>query len=69
MYVIYPYDIEGLATLANDITPEILAKSLKQMEDRILSLCLPKFKFETTAALVPILEMVTNILKSHIFFT
>ncbi|XP_065200426.1 uncharacterized protein LOC135831674 isoform X2 [Planococcus citri] len=56
MYILYPYEVEGLASLANDIKPEILSKSLAQSSEKLITLRLPKFKFESTAHLVEILK-------------
>lgn len=63
MYIIYPHDVDGLPALAANINPEILAKSLKLMKEQLVSLRLPKFKFESTATLVPILKMVRSRVK------
>lgn len=57
MYILYPYEVDGLATLARDIKPEILAKSLSQTTEKPINLRLPKFKFESTAELVEVLKL------------
>lgn len=58
MYILYPYDVDGLATLAKEIKPEILSKSLSQRTEKTINLRLPKFKFESTAELVEVLKLV-----------
>lgn len=58
MYLIVPHDIDGLQTLSQKITPEGLAKSLKLMKKHNINLSLPKFQFESTSVLVPVLKEV-----------
>jgi serpin peptidase inhibitor clade A protein 3 len=56
MYLIVPYDIDGLYTLGAKIEPEYLAKALKNMTEAPINLRLPKFKFDSTTVLVPFLR-------------
>lgn len=59
MYLIVPHDIDGLPALSKRITPEGLAKSLKLMKEHNINLSLPKFQFESTSVLVPVLKEVS----------
>lgn len=56
MYLIVPYDIEGLSTVSARIEPEYLSNALKNLTEVTVSLRLPKFKFDSTTILVPFLR-------------
>ena len=59
MYIIYPYDTDGLAAVAKNLTADILSKALMKRGEKLITLRLPKFKFESTAELVSILKQVS----------
>lgn len=58
MYLIVPYEIEGLSTVSAHIEPEYLSNALKNLTEVTVSLRLPRFKFDSTTILVPFLRQV-----------
>lgn len=58
MYIILPDDIDGLNDLVNQINPSLLGESIKNMKVFSTKLILPKFNFEYTSILGPILQKV-----------
>jgi len=58
MYIILPDSIDGLDDLINNINPFVLGKSIKNMKLMNTKVVLPKFNFESTSILGPILQKV-----------
>lgn len=58
MYIILPESVDGLDDLINNINPSILSESIKNMKLLNTKLVLPKFNFESTTILGPILQKV-----------
>lgn len=58
MYIILPDSVDGLDDLINNINPSILSESIKNMKLLNTKLVLPKFNFESTTILGPILQKV-----------
>lgn len=58
MYIILPNNIDGLDDLVNRIDPFLLGESIKNMKSFSTKLVLPKFNFEYTSILGPILQKV-----------
>ncbi len=59
MYLIVPYGPDDLPTLSKELDPARLAYALDQMKEHSLNLRLPKFEFESTSFLVPVLKEVS----------
>lgn len=60
MYLIIPYDVEGLPALSENIDPIKLSKALEQLKEHNVNLRMPKFKFDSTTVLGPILKEVNT---------
>lgn len=58
MYIILPNSVNGLTDLVKKINPSILSESIKDMKTVLTKVVLPKFKFEYTSILGPILKKV-----------
>lgn len=58
MYIILPDSADGLDNLINKINPSLLADSLKNIKTLSTKVVLPKFNFEYTSILGPILQKV-----------
>ncbi|VVC42209.1 Hypothetical protein CINCED_3A003883 [Cinara cedri] len=56
MYIILPDNIDGLNDLVNQINPVILGDTIKTMQSYMIKVVLPKFNFEYTSILGPILQ-------------
>ncbi|VVC24384.1 Serpin domain,Serpin, conserved site [Cinara cedri] len=56
MYIILPNSKEGLDVLIKKINPSVLSKSIKNMQTLNTKVILPKFNFEYTSVLGPILQ-------------
>lgn len=63
MYVILPNSIDGLDDLINKINPSLLGESIKSMKSISAKVVLPKFNFEYTSILGPILQKVRYFIK------
>lgn len=59
MYILLPDSIDGLDNLVDQINPVVLGDSIKSMESYMVKVVLPKFNFEYTSILGPILQMVS----------
>lgn len=58
MYVILPNSLDGLDNLINNLNPSILNESIKNMTTVFTKVVLPKFNFEYTSILAPLLKKV-----------
>lgn len=67
MYIILPDEIHGLDDLINKINPSLLGESIKNMKTFSTKVVLPKFNFEYTTILGPLLQKVRLFLKQYIF--
>lgn len=67
MYIILPDEIHGLDDLINKINPSLLGESIKNMKIFSTKVVLPKFNFEYTTILGPLLQKVRLFLKQYIF--
>ncbi|XP_050443090.1 uncharacterized protein LOC126847092 [Adelges cooleyi] len=56
MYIVLPDSIDGLSDLVNKINPKSLAVSIKSMKSVLAKVVLPKFTFEYTSILGPLLQ-------------
>lgn len=68
MYIILPDEIDGLDNLINKINPSLLGESIKDMKMISTKVVLPKFNFEYTSILGPLLQKVRLFLKLYILF-
>lgn len=59
MYIILPDSIDGLDDLVNKINPSLLGESLKNMKTSHTKVMLPKFNFEYTSIIGPLLQKVS----------
>lgn len=59
MFIILPDSIDGLDDLVNKINPSVLGESLKNMKTSHTKIMLPKFNFEYTSILGPLLQKVS----------
>lgn len=65
MYVILPNNkTAGLGKVIDGFSAEILRKSISTMTDQFIQLELPKFHFESTLFLAPVLKKVLSVLFS-----
>jgi len=70
MYIILPDSTDGLHNLVSKINPTLLGESIKNMKSFSTKLVLPKFNFEYTSILGPILQkVITNITKPFFYKT
>lgn len=60
MYIILPNSADGLDDLINKINPAVLGESIKDMKMVLTKVVLPKFNFEYTSILGPILQKVKS---------
>lgn len=58
MYIILPDSIDGLHDLVSKINPTLLGESIKNMKSFSTKLVLPRFNYEYTSILGPILQKV-----------
>lgn len=65
MYIILPDEINGLDDLINRINPSLLGESIKNMKMFSTKVVLPKFNFEYTSILGPLLQKVWLFLKQY----
>lgn len=65
MYIVLPDSVDGLNDLVNNIHPSILSESIKNMKPLNTKLVLPKFNFESTTILGPILQKVDHFINMH----
>jgi len=66
MYIILP-DENGLDDLINKINPSLLGESIKNMKTFSTKVVVPRFSFEYTSILGPLLQKVRLFLKQFIF--
>lgn len=62
MYIILPDSMDGLDDLINNINLSVLSDSIKNMSMSYTKVVMPKFKFEYTSILGPILQKVRRFL-------
>lgn len=62
MYIILPDSKNGLDNLINKINLSVLSDSIKNMNTNYTKVVMPKFKFEYTSVLGPILQKVRRFL-------
>lgn len=67
MFIILPDGIDGLDGLINKINPSLLGESIKNMKSLSTKLVLPKFNFEYTSILGPLLHKVGLFFKNSTF--
>jgi serine protease inhibitor len=58
MYIILPDSLDGLDNLIDNLNPSILSESIKNMTKVFSKVVLPKFNFEYTSVLAPLLKKV-----------
>lgn len=58
MYIILPDSVDGLDHLIDNFNPSILSESIKNMTTVFTKVVLPKFNFEYTSVLAPLLKKV-----------
>ncbi|XP_017889133.1 uncharacterized protein LOC108630369 [Ceratina calcarata] len=56
MYLVLPYTLNGIDTLTNEINPFLLTRHIWLMQDVPVDLRIPKFKFESSTHMEPILR-------------
>lgn len=59
MYILLPNSVDGLNDLVNQINPVTLGDSIKTMQSYMIKVILPKFNFEYTSVLGPVLQTVS----------
>jgi len=69
MYIILPDLINGLDDLINRINPSLLGESIKNMKTFSTKVVLPKFNFEYTSILGPLLQKVGYLVQFFILIT
>lgn len=69
MYIILPGTIDGLNDLINKMNPSLLSESLKNMKTLSTRVVIPKFNFEYTSILGPILQKVFVFLSTKFVYT
>lgn len=69
MYIILPDEINGLDDLINRINPSLLGESIKNMKMFSTKVVLPKFNFEYTSILGPLLQKVGLFSKQFILYS
>lgn len=68
MYIILPGTIDGLNDLINKMNPSLLSESLKNMKTLSTRVVIPKFNFEYTSILGPILQKVVVFLNTKFVY-
>lgn len=58
MYIVLPDSLDGLDNLINTFNPTILSESIKNMTTVFTKVVLPKYNFEYTSVLAPLMKKV-----------
>lgn len=62
MYFLLPRTLDGIEHLANKVNPFVLTRHVWLMQDLLVNVTIPKFKFDFSSHLEPVLREVTHFL-------